>query len=172
MGGATANVVRREIGTAWEGSEVRKMESGGRHIADGVPRGQVLTSKEVHAALSECLTGIVTAIKTALEQTPPELGADVAEKGLVVSGGGALLRDIDRMLGEQTPLPLLLMPLVHRGHPLGRIRAGLGVAVYPIQFVAALPSAAASWVSGLFTTRNDLAKKKTAPDPQPHAPVC
>src|SRR3990172_6678853 len=108
IGEATAELVKKEIGTAWEGSEVRQMEIRGRHIADGVPRGQVLTSKEVHAALSECLTGIVTAIKTALEQTPPELGADVAEKGLVVSGGGALLRDIDRMLGEQTGLPIII----------------------------------------------------------------
>ena len=108
IGEATAELVKKEIGTAWEGSEVRQMEIRGRHIADGVPRGQVLTSKEVHAALSECLTGIVTAIKTALEQTPPELGADIAEKGLVVSGGGALLRDIDRMLGEQTGLPIII----------------------------------------------------------------
>jgi rod shape-determining protein MreB len=108
IGEATAENVKKEVGTAWEGSDERKMEIKGRHIADGVPRAQVLTSQEVHAALQECLNGIVQAIKTALEQTPPELGADIAEKGLVVSGGGALLRDIDRMLTEQTGLPIII----------------------------------------------------------------
>ncbi len=108
IGEATAELVKKNIGTAWEGSEVREMEIKGRHIADGVPRSQILTSQEAHQALSECLGSIVSAIKTALEQTPPELGADVAEKGLVVSGGGALLRDIDRMLTEQTGLPIII----------------------------------------------------------------
>jgi len=108
IGDATAENIKKEIGTAWEGSEARQMEIKGRHIADGVPRSQVLSSKEIHSALSECLSGIVSGIKTALEQTPPELGADIADKGLVVTGGGALLRDIDRMLGEQTGLPIII----------------------------------------------------------------
>ncbi len=108
IGEATAEQVKKEIGTAWEQSEVREMEIKGRHIADGVPRSQVINSREVHQALSECLSGIVTAIRIALEQTPPELGADIAEKGLVVTGGGALLRDIDKMLSEQTGLPIVI----------------------------------------------------------------
>jgi rod shape-determining protein MreB and related proteins len=108
IGDATAETIKNEIGTAWEGSEARHMEIKGRHIADGVPRSQVLSSKEIHSALSECLSGIITAIKTALEQTPPELGADIADKGMIVTGGGALLRDIDRMLGEQTGLPIII----------------------------------------------------------------
>ena len=108
IGEATAENVKKEVGTAWEGSDVREMEIKGRHIADGVPRAQVITSREVHQALSECLSGIVTAIRIALEQTPPELGADIAEKGLVVTGGGALLHDIDKMLSEQTGLPIVI----------------------------------------------------------------
>ena len=68
----------------------------------------MLSSKEVHTALAESLAGIVSAIKTALEQTPPELGADIADKGLVVTGGGALLRDMDRMLREETGLPVII----------------------------------------------------------------
>jgi rod shape-determining protein MreB len=108
IGEATAELVKKQIGTAWEQSEVRQMEIKGRHIADGVPRSVTLTSQEVNQALSECLLAIVTAIKNALEQTPPELGADIAEKGLVVSGGGALLRDLDRMLMEQTGLPVII----------------------------------------------------------------
>jgi rod shape-determining protein MreB len=108
IGEATAEMVKKEIGTAWEGSEIKQFDVKGRHIADGVPRSQTINSQEVHAALSECLAGIVGAIKIALEQTPPELGADIADKGIVVSGGGALLRDIDRMLAEQTELPIII----------------------------------------------------------------
>jgi len=108
IGDATAELIKKKIGTAWSSSEVRQLEIKGRHVADGVPRAQVLTSQEVHAALSENLNEIVNAIKVALEQTPPELGADIADKGMVVTGGGALLRDIDRMLGEQTGLPIII----------------------------------------------------------------
>jgi len=108
IGEATAEKVKIQIGTAWHESEARQMEIKGRHIADGVPRSMVINSKEVLAALSESLAGIVTAIKGALEQTPPELAADIADKGLVVSGGGALLRDLDIMLREETGLPIVI----------------------------------------------------------------
>jgi rod shape-determining protein MreB len=108
IGEATAEKVKIQVGTAWHESEMRQMEIKGRHIADGVPRSMVINSKEVLAALSECLAGIVTAIKGALEQTPPELAADIADKGLVVSGGGALLRDLDIMLREETGLPIVI----------------------------------------------------------------
>ncbi len=108
IGDATAERVKIQVGTAWHESEMRQMEIKGRHIADGVPRSMVINSKEVLAALSECLAGIVTAIKGALEQTPPELAADIADKGLVISGGGALLRDLDIMLREETGLPIVI----------------------------------------------------------------
>jgi rod shape-determining protein MreB and related proteins len=108
IGEATAERIKIQIGTAWHEGEMRQTEIKGRHIADGVPRSVVLTSKEVLAALSECLAGIVTAIKSALEQTPPELAADISDKGLVVSGGGALLRDLDIMLREETGLPIVI----------------------------------------------------------------
>jgi len=108
IGDATAERIKIQVGTAWHESDVRQMEIKGRHIADGVPRSMVVNSKEVLAALSECLAGIVTAIKGALEQTPPELAADIADKGLVVSGGGALLRDLDIMLREETGLPIVI----------------------------------------------------------------
>ena len=108
IGEATAERVKKEIGTAWPEGELREMEIKGRHIADGVPRSVTLNSKEVHSALTECLNGIVTAIKKALEQTPPELAADIAEKGLVVAGGGALLKHLDHMLREETGLPIVI----------------------------------------------------------------
>ena len=108
IGEATAEKVKIQIGTAWHDGEMRQMEIKGRHIADGVPRSMTISSKEVLAALAESLAGIVTAIKGALEQTPPELAADIADKGLVVSGGGALLRDLDIMLREETGLPIVI----------------------------------------------------------------
>ena len=108
IGEATAEKVKIDIGTAWHDGEIRQMEIKGRHIADGVPRSMTINSKEVLAALAESLAGIVTAIKGALEQTPPELAADIADKGLVVSGGGALLRDLDIMLREETGLPIVI----------------------------------------------------------------
>ena len=108
IGESTAEKVKIQVGTAWHESEMRQMEIKGRHIADGVPRSMIINSKEVLAALSECLAGIVTAIKGALEQTPPELAADISDKGLVVSGGGALLRDLDIMLREETGLPIVI----------------------------------------------------------------
>lgn len=128
IGDATAEAVKKQIGTAWEGSEVRQMELKGRHIADGVPRAQMVTSAEIYGALTDCLTEIVGTIKTALEQTPPELGADIAEKGLVVSGGGALLRDIDRMLAEKTGLPIIITE-----DPLTCVVRGCGRALLEIE---------------------------------------
>jgi rod shape-determining protein MreB len=73
-----------------------------------VPRSFTLNSNEILEALQEPLQGIVSAVKQALEQTPPELGADVAERGIVLTGGGALLRDIDKLLMEETGLPVVI----------------------------------------------------------------
>ena len=76
--------------------------------AEGIPRSFTISSNEILEALTEPLNSIVSAVKTALEQTPPELGADIAEKGMVLTGGGALLRDIDRLLMEETGLPVVV----------------------------------------------------------------
>ena len=99
---------KKEIGSAFPGSEVREMEVKGRNLAEGVPRSFTISSNEILEALTDPLNSIVSAVKTALEQTPPELGADIASKGMVLTGGGALLRDIDRLLMEETGLPVLI----------------------------------------------------------------
>ena len=108
IGEATAERIKHEIGTAFPGTEVRELEVKGRNLAQGVPRSFTLNSNEILEALQEPLSGIVGAVKTALEQTPPELGADVAERGIVLTGGGALLRNIDRLLMEETGLPVIV----------------------------------------------------------------
>lgn len=108
IGEATAERIKYEIGTAYPGSEVKEIEVKGRNLAEGVPRSFVLNSNEILEALQEPLSGIAGAVKVALEQTPPELGADVATKGIVITGGGALLKDIDRLISEETGLPVNL----------------------------------------------------------------
>lgn len=108
IGDATAERIKHEIGCAYPGNEVREIEVRGRNLAEGIPRSFTLNSNEILEALQEPLSGIVGAVKTALEKTPPELGSDVAERGMVLTGGGALLRDLDRLLMEETGLPVIV----------------------------------------------------------------
>jgi rod shape-determining protein MreB and related proteins len=108
IGEATAERIKHEIGCAYPGSEVREIEIKGRNLAEGLPRSFTLNSNEILEALQEPLAGIVEAVKTALENTPPELGSDVAERGMVLTGGGALLKDLDRLLMEETGLPVIV----------------------------------------------------------------
>ncbi|MFI3155502.1 MAG: rod shape-determining protein [Methylococcaceae bacterium] len=108
IGEATAERIKHEIGTAYPGSEVREIEVKGRNLAEGVPRSFSLNSNEILEALQEPLSGIVGAVKLALEQTPPELGSDVATRGIFLTGGGALLKDIDRLIAEETGLPVYI----------------------------------------------------------------
>jgi rod shape-determining protein MreB and related proteins len=108
IGEATAERIKIEIGSAYPASQVREMSVKGRNLSEGIPRSFTLNSNEILEALQEPLQGIVSAVKQALEQTPPELGADVAERGIVLTGGGALLKNIDRLLMEETGLPVLI----------------------------------------------------------------
>ena len=108
IGEATAENIKHEVGSAYPGSEVSEIEVRGRSLSEGIPRSFVLNSNEILEALQEPLSGIVGAVKTALEQTPPELGADVAERGMVLTGGGALLQDLDRLLMEETGVPVVI----------------------------------------------------------------
>ncbi|MCI0654352.1 MAG: rod shape-determining protein [Methylococcaceae bacterium] len=108
IGESTAERIKHQIGTAYPGSEVKEIEVKGRNLAEGVPRSFALNSNEILEALQEPLSGIVGSVKVALEQTPPELGADVANSGIVLTGGGALLKDIDRLISEETGLPVLI----------------------------------------------------------------
>ena len=108
IGDATAERIKQEIGCAFAGSEIREIDVRGRNLAEGVPRSFTLSSDEILEALQEPLAGIVQAVKSALEQSPPELASDIAESGVVLTGGGALLRDIDRLLSHETGLPFIV----------------------------------------------------------------
>jgi len=108
IGEATAEKIKHEIGTAYPGKDLLEIEVKGRNLSEGIPRSFSLNSNEILESLQEPLHGIVSSVKTALEQTPPELGADVAERGIVLTGGGSLLRDLDRLIMEETGLPVVL----------------------------------------------------------------
>lgn len=108
IGDATAERIKVEVGCAYIDSELREIDVRGRNLAEGVPRSFTLNSEEILEALQEPLTAITQAVKRALEQSPPELAADIAESGIVLTGGGSLLRDIDRLVAEETGLPVLV----------------------------------------------------------------
>ncbi|EGV36448.1 rod shape-determining protein [Neisseria weaveri] len=108
IGEATAEEIKKNIGSAFPGMEVKEIEVKGRNLAEGIPRSFTISSNEVLEALTEPLNQIVQSVKNALEQTPPELGADIAERGLVLTGGGALLKGLDRLLAEETGLPVMI----------------------------------------------------------------
>ncbi len=106
IGETTAESIKVNIGSAFPGNQVQDMEVKGRNLSEGIPRSFTVTSSEVLEALTQPLSQIIIAVKNALEQTPPELSADIAERGLILTGGGALLTDIDRLLSEETGLPV------------------------------------------------------------------
>ena len=108
IGEATAERIKHTIGTAYPGDEVLEIEVRGRNLAEGVPRSFTLNSNEILEALQEPLSGIVSAVMVALEQSPPELASDISERGMVLTGGGALLRDLDRLLMQETGIPVVV----------------------------------------------------------------
>jgi rod shape-determining protein MreB len=122
IGEATAERIKIEIGSAYPGQQVREIVVRGRNLAEGVPRSFTLNSNEILQALEEPLQWIVSAVRQALEQTPPDLGSDVAERGIVLTGGGALLRDIDKLIMKETGLPVIIAD-----DPLTCVARGTGV---------------------------------------------
>jgi len=133
IGESTAETIKKEMGSAFPGSEVREMEVKGRNLAEGIPRSFTISSNEILEALTEPLNAIVGAVKQALEQTPPELGADIAEKGMVLTGGGALLRDLDRLLMEETGLPVIVAD-----DPLTCVVRGSGIALEKVDTLGSI----------------------------------
>jgi rod shape-determining protein MreB and related proteins len=133
IGETTAEGIKKDIGSAFPGSEVREKEVKGRNLAEGIPRSFTISSNEILEALTEPLNSIVSSVKSALEQTPPELAADIAEKGMVLTGGGALLRDIDRLLMEETGLPVIIAE-----DPLTCVVRGSGMALEKVERLASI----------------------------------
>jgi len=108
IGERTAELIKITIGSAYPGDEIQTMEIKGRDLVAGVPKTVQLTDEEIRDSLLESINQIVEAVRIALERTPPELASDIVDKGIVLAGGGALLRNLDVLLREETGLPVVV----------------------------------------------------------------
>lgn len=108
LGEQTAEEVKKKIGSAAPTDSLEEMEVKGRDVVGGVPKGVVLNSDEIREALSETVSSIVEAVRVSLERTPPELAADIVDRGIVLAGGGSLLKNLDVLLRTETGLPVMV----------------------------------------------------------------
>ncbi|MGB0253540.1 MAG: rod shape-determining protein [Litorivicinaceae bacterium] len=108
IGDSTAERIKQDIGTAVITKDEQEIDVRGRNLAEGIPKQLTLKSNQIQEALAEPLAQITAAVKNALEQSPPELASDIAERGIVLTGGGALLKGLDEMLAAETGLPVLI----------------------------------------------------------------
>jgi len=124
VGERTAEMVKIQIGTAYPEEEVTTMEIKGRDLVAGNPKVLQVNSEEVREALAEPINAILEAVKTTLERTPPELASDIVDKGIILAGGGSLLRNLDVLLREETSLPITITE-----DPLSAVVLGSGKAL-------------------------------------------
>jgi rod shape-determining protein MreB len=121
IGERTAEQIKIEIGSAYPLDEPLTMEIKGRNLIEGIPKTLVIRDEEIREALAECVGTIVNAVRVALERTPPELSADIVDKGIVLTGGGSLLKNLDKRIREETSLPVTLAD-----EPLSSVVLGTG----------------------------------------------
>jgi len=124
IGEATAEEIKIQIASAYPQEEEQQIEVKGRDLVTGIPQTIIITSEEVRKAIAEQVDAIVQAVRQALEQTPPELAADIVERGIVLTGGGALLKGLDQLLREDTSLPIFSVD-----DPLATVVMGTGIAL-------------------------------------------
>lgn len=106
IGERTAEEVKIRVGSAFPLGEEMTLEIKGRDLVEGIPKTLVISDEEIRESLSETVTAIIEAVKLALEQTPPELSADIVDKGIILTGGGSLLKNLDKRMREETGLPV------------------------------------------------------------------
>lgn len=124
IGESTAEEIKIKIASAYPMEEEKELEVKGRDLVTGIPQTIIITSEEVRKAISEQVDAIVQTVRQALEQTPPELAADIVERGIVLTGGGALLRGLDQLLRDDTSLPIFSVD-----DPLATVVMGTGIAL-------------------------------------------
>ncbi|MEW5877325.1 MAG: rod shape-determining protein [Acidobacteriota bacterium] len=122
IGERTAEAIKIELGNAYPDGNQRTMEVKGRDLVEGIPKTLTITDEEVREALAETVNVIVDTVRTALERTPPELSADIIDKGIVLAGGGSLLRGLDQRLREETGIPVS-----HCDEPVSAVVRGTGM---------------------------------------------
>jgi rod shape-determining protein MreB len=124
IGERTSEIIKTTIGNAYPGSEIESMDVKGRDLVTGIPKIINVNSDEIRQAIQEQIDSIVAAVKTALEQTPPELAADIVDRGIYLTGGGALLKNLDTLLHQETGLPIKIAD-----DPLSTVVMGSGKAL-------------------------------------------
>jgi len=125
IGERTAELIKITIGTAYQDdAEIKTVDVKGRDMVTGIPKTMEISSEEVMEAIAEPVNTIVEAVKIALERTPPELASDIVDRGIVLAGGGALLRNLDKLLREETGLPIIVAE-----SPLTAVVMGSGMAL-------------------------------------------
>ncbi len=128
IGERTAEDIKIRIGSAYPQKEEQTIEVRGRDLVSGLPRTVRMTGTEIREAMAEPIAAIVEAVKMTLERTPPELAADIVDRGIIMAGGGSLLRGLDRLLGEETGMPVMLTD-----DPLSSVVLGTGKALEEIE---------------------------------------
>jgi len=140
IGERTAEEIKIKIGSAYPMEKEASMEVKGRDLVAGLPKTLTITSQEVREAMQEPITTIVESVRITLERCPPELSADLVDRGLVLAGGGALLRGLDKLLAEETGLP------VHVAEdPLSAVAEGTGRALNELKFLRQVATADRQW---------------------------
>jgi rod shape-determining protein MreB len=131
VGERTAEAIKIAIGTAYPDEDVQTMHVKGRDMVAGIPKTVEVSSEEIREAIAEPVNMIVEAVRVALEQTPPELAADIVDKGIVLAGGGALIKNLDVLLREETGLPIMIAD-----DPLSAVVLGSGKALDQIDILS------------------------------------
>ena len=124
IGETSAEDIKIQIGSAYPLDPEETLEIKGRDLLDGIPKNITITSEEIRKSIAEQVDSIVQAVRIALEQTPPELAADIVDRGIVLTGGGALLKGLDQLLRDQTNLPITVVD-----DPLSTVVMGTGKAL-------------------------------------------
>ena len=130
IGERTAELIKITIGSAYPGDEIRTMEIKGRDLVAGVPKTVLISDEEIRDCLLEPINQIMDAVRVSLERTPPELASDIVDRGIVLAGGGALLRNLDSLISEETGLPVTLAT-----DPLTSVVMGAGKALDEIDLL-------------------------------------
>ena len=131
IGERTAEIIKTTIGNAYPNpQDLETIEVKGRDLASGIPKILSIDSEEIRVAISEQIDAIVETVKIALEQTPPELSADIVGRGIVLTGGGALLKNLDKLLREETSLPITVTE-----NPLSTVALGAGRALDSLEIL-------------------------------------
>ncbi|AXH99307.1 rod shape-determining protein [Sporosarcina sp. PTS2304] len=130
VGERTAEAIKFEIGSAFDLEKTEKMDIHGRDLLTGLPKTMEITSQEIVIALKEPVAAIIEGMRSTLEKTPPELASDVMDRGLVLTGGGSLLRNLDKAISEETKMPVFIAE-----HPLDCVVIGTGKALENISLI-------------------------------------